>query len=319
MELTLNRINRTPPTKSKSAFIEGNTMPVTLEEIQRDHVIPVYVKTNDPAISFGEFIQTVKEAAIQCFNENNTFLDIRVSHPIKGRIPSAKLKPASELLDHEKTIYYERMGFVVEFPNFQQVVDGNLLHLTVGGVKSFSEDNFYNNKGVDEHFKIFIGFKNTVCLNLCIFSDGFTENLTARSTKELFNKSLDLFTSYNSETHISDLQDFSLLCLKESQFAQLIGRCRLYNFLSQEQKKEIPELKLNDTQLGRVAESYYNDPNFKIQGDGELNLWRLYNLLTSSNKSSYLNTFLDRGSNAHDFTKQLAEALKYKKDCWFLN
>src|SRR5580698_9288118 len=91
----------------------------------------------------------------------------RLSHPIKGRIPEAKTKPAHLLEEHEKTLYYERMAFVVEIPSIKDEVDGSALSLTIGGVKSYSQDNLYGKKGSDEHFKIFIGFKNRVCTNLC--------------------------------------------------------------------------------------------------------------------------------------------------------
>lgn len=39
---------------------------------------------------------------------------VRLSHPITGRIPEAKDKPARELLEHEKTLFYERMAFLIE-------------------------------------------------------------------------------------------------------------------------------------------------------------------------------------------------------------
>jgi hypothetical protein len=46
-----------------------------------------------------------------------------------------------------------------------------------------------------------------------------------------------------------------------------------------------------------VVEGYYNDPNFS-RTDGKINLWRLYNLFTGANKSSYIDRLLDRGVNA---------------------
>jgi len=52
---------------------------------------------------------------------------IRLSHPIKGRIPEARNKPANELLDHEKTLYYESMAFVLEIPEVTVEVNGNTL------------------------------------------------------------------------------------------------------------------------------------------------------------------------------------------------
>jgi hypothetical protein len=320
MELRiLNDTNHTQMQGKTSPFIEGNTMALLLEEIQNDHVIPVFIKDNEPAISHGDFVETVREAATKCFSGHSSVPAVRVSHPIKGRVPSAKSKAANELLDHERTLYFERMAFAIEFPSFQEQVEGNSLSLTVGGVKAYNLDNFYNNKGADEHFKVFVGFKNTVCTNLCVWSDGFAQDLTARSFAELFDKCMDLFGRYSAEKHLAELHEFSSYQLAERQFAQLLGRCRLYQFLPADQKKQVPLLKLNDTQLGKVAEAFYKDPNFGALGNREVNLWKVYNLLTGANKSSYIDTFLGRAANAHDFVHELTNALKHQKDCWFLN
>lgn len=59
---------------------------------------------------------------------------IRVSHIIKGRIPEATHKPANQLLDSDKTTYYEHMKFCIEIPTIYETIEGNKLTLTVGGV-----------------------------------------------------------------------------------------------------------------------------------------------------------------------------------------
>ena len=43
--------------------------------------------------------------------------------------------------------------------------------------------------------------------------------------------------------------------------------------------------------------------------DGNINLWKLYNLLTG-NKRSYIDIFLDRSVNAFSFSEQLRLRLK---------
>src|SRR5690606_3873527 len=93
--------------------------------------------------------------------------------------------------------------------------------------------------------------------------------------------------------------------LSEHQFAQLIGKARLYNFLDKNDKLKIPELQLNDRQLSTVAKDYYQDESFCRNDDGDINLWKVYNLFTQANKSSYIDTFLDRNVNAFDFTNGL--------------
>ena len=146
--------------RPSSPFIEANTIECHLSEIQQNHIIPVWLKDNEPLISHGEFIETTGNIIADVFsNEHILKPSIRLSHPIKGRIPSAKDKPAHLLSDDERTLFYERMMFVIEIPSIQTEIEGNQLSLTIGGVKSFSEDNLYQRSGSEQHFKIFIGFR----------------------------------------------------------------------------------------------------------------------------------------------------------------
>src|SRR3989442_403676 len=118
-------------------FIEANTEGYSFEDIRDKHIIPVFIKDNEPAISHADFIQTALQVTSEIFPlERILKPSIRVSHPIKGRIPEAKFKPANELQEHEKTLYFERMAFVIEVPSINDEVDGNLLSLTIGGVKA---------------------------------------------------------------------------------------------------------------------------------------------------------------------------------------
>jgi hypothetical protein len=47
--------------------------------------------------------------------------------------------PAKELLEHEKTIYYERITFILEMPHIHTYINNQKLNLTVGAVRSYSE------------------------------------------------------------------------------------------------------------------------------------------------------------------------------------
>ncbi|HET9746708.1 MAG TPA: DUF3871 family protein [Chitinophagaceae bacterium] len=40
-------------------------------------------------------------------------------------MPSARDKAANNLEEHEKTLYYERMAFVIEIPTIGSEIDGN--------------------------------------------------------------------------------------------------------------------------------------------------------------------------------------------------
>ncbi|WP_262490706.1 DUF3871 family protein [Hymenobacter gelipurpurascens] len=155
------------------AFIEANTTPTSFSEIRRDHIIPVFVKDNEPLISQADFIQVTAQAVRDVFRGEEILTpQIRVSHPIKGRTPDAKDKPAKDLQDWERTLYYERMMFAIEIPTMFDEIGGNRLTLIVGGVKAYNLDNLYNRKGAVEHFKLFVGFENRVCTNLCVRTDG---------------------------------------------------------------------------------------------------------------------------------------------------
>jgi hypothetical protein len=305
---------------SSSAFIGANTIEVILQEIQRQHIIPVFSKDNEPLISHGDFIQTTYDVINHCFKgEDILSPSIRVSHPIKGRTPEARYKPANQLEDHERTIYYERAMFVFEIPSIQRTIDGQTLSLTIGGVKCYGDDKLNNKKGSSEHFKIFIGFSVKVCSNLCVWSDGAQVKLVVRSQGELMDAIMNMITVYNPEQHLRAMQRLTEYNLTDAQFAQVLGRARLYNYMPNEVKKEIPPLLFTDTQLGSVAKDYFQDNSFCRNENGDINLWRMYNLFTGANKSSYVDSFLERSINAFEFTHQLQSGLAGGTTNWYLN
>lgn len=305
---------------SNSAFIGANTLEVNLHEIQGQHIIPVFSKDNEPLISHGDFIQTTCDVINHCFKgEDILSPSIRVSHPIKGRTPEARYKPANQLEDHERTIYYERAMFVFEIPSIQRTIDGQTLSLTIGGVKCYGDDKLNNKKGSSEHFKIFIGFSVKVCSNLCVWSDGAQVKLVVRSQGELMDAIMNMISVYNPEQHLRAMQRLTEHNLTEARFAQVLGRARLYNYLPNEVKKEIPPLLFTDTQLGSVAKDYFQDNSFCRNDNGDINLWRMYNLFTGANKSSYVDSFLERSINAFEFTHQLQTGLAGGSTNWYLN
>jgi hypothetical protein len=84
-------------------------------------------------------------------------------------------------------------------------------------------------------------------------------------------------------------------------------------------KNDIAPLQFGDTQVGMVVKDYYKDKSFCRDANGNINLWKLYNLFTGSNKTSYIDTFLDRSANAYHFTEAIRFALQNKSTNWFLN
>ena len=107
--------------------------------------------------------------------------------------------------------------------------------------------------------------------------------------------------------------------MSESQFAQLVGKARLYQFLPPAPRKLLPEFEFTDCHLNTIARAYYNDPAFACDKQGEIDLWRVFNLFTGANKSSYIDSFLTRSRNAMVFADGLAKALAGEKEySWFV-
>ena len=301
-------------------FIEANTKEVTLSHVKDDCIIPVFSKDHEVTISHQSFIDSVLSAAQSVFpREDISDPAIRVSHVVKGRIPEAIHKPVSELLESDKTIYYERMMFCIEVPSIHQDIDGCRLNLTIGGVRAYNEQNLYSRKA-PEKFRIFIGFKNMVCCNLCVSTDGYKASLRVMDPDALLSSASDLFRSYDMERHLTQMAAFRECRMSESQFAQFLGKCRLYQYLPSSRKKQLPELLMTDTQVGLVAKSYLDDPDFGRDDANTISLWKVFNLLTGANKSSYIDNFLDRAENATALTSGLCMALYGDPEySWFLS
>ena len=270
-------------------------------------------------VTHGDFIDAAQTVVHHLFPRETVLAPaIRLSHPVKGRIPAAKHKPARDLLEHEQSLYFQRMAFCIEIPSLAEEVAGNPLALTVGGVKAYNLDSLHNRKGADEHFKVFIGFQNQVCTNLCVWSDGYLADLRVKSLAQLIDRIMELVNRFSAHQHLRSLRRLADYSLTERQFAQLIGRCRLYQHLSIEQKRIIQPLLLSDTQFNTVARDYYRDAAFCRDDSGNINLWRVYNLFTGSNKSSYIDTFLDRSLNAYELVAGLSTALEGGSANWYL-
>jgi hypothetical protein len=263
---------------NKKPFVEANTEEVSLSFLKNSCVIPNFAKDGEAILSHQEFIESVRNAIKSIFpNEIIEEPEIRVSHQIKGRTPDAIHIPVKDLQENQKTTYYERMAFIIRIPSITETINSNTLALTVGGVRALNTENLYNKKTY-EKFKIFIGFQNMVCCNLCVSTDGFKEELKAMSAIDLEDKTLQLFSSYNMNRHLNAMEQLSNYSLTESQFAQLIGKGRLYNFLPKKEKLLLPELLLNDGHLTAVAKDYYQDESFCKNDNGDINLWKFYNL-----------------------------------------
>jgi hypothetical protein len=303
----------------KRNFIEANTTEVSLNHLKNECTIPVFAKDNETTISHFEFIESTKEVVQDILDYKGVLKpEIRVSHMMKSRIPSAIGKPAKDLLEHEKSIYYERMAFVIEIPEISEIINGNKLSLAIGGIRSYNQENLFSKKSM-EKFKVFIGFQNTVCTNLCISTDGLKDDLRVSSIGELKAKIYELINNYQKKEHLENMQRMFRYSLTEVQFAHLIGKMKLYPYLSKEEKQKLFPLAINDTQLNIVVRDYHTDAHFSKSKDGTINFWNLYNVFTEAAKSAYIDNSLERNVNSFEFINNLLNSIENQSPNYFLH
>ena len=116
------------------------------------------------------------------------------------------------------------------------------------GVRAYNQMNLYSKK-VPELFRLAIGFKNQVCCNMCIFTDGYKDDLRVSNTSELYRSALELFNNYNPAKHLYLMQQLGNTSMSEHQFAQILGKMRLYQCLPNGYQKRLPRMLLTDTQI----------------------------------------------------------------------
>jgi hypothetical protein len=144
---------------------------------------------------------------------------------------------------------------------------------------------------------------------------GEMERLYAIKTDMRFDEA----TRKQAEKQLRMLEVMPNYFITEQQFANLIGRMRMYQVMPPGLRKDIPNLLISDTQINSVVKDYYFDKHFGRNIDGGVDIWSIYNLLTEANKSSYIDTFLDRSVNANQLCTHLMEALDHKAYSWYLN
>lgn len=299
-------------------FLEANTNAITIEELTEQCVVPTWAN-QELTISHQDFISTVHDAACNVFaGETINNPEIRVSHIVRGRIPSALNKRSSELLESEKTQFYQRLAFAFTIPSLHECINGQRLELCVGGVRNYSDLNLYRaNRGM-EKFTVFIGWRVNVCSNQVLTGEGVKLSFEVMSLHDLYKAVLDLFYNFNLDNDIQLLQSLTQMRLSETQFAQIVGRMRLYQALPSHLQRELPKLLITDSQINNVCRDYYSNPNFGTK-DSSISMFDFHNLLTEANKSSYIDSYVQRAINATDVTVGISKALQgYSEYSWFL-
>ena len=299
-------------------FLEANTNAITLDELAEQCVVPTWAN-QELTISHQDFINTVHDAACNIFaGETINTPEIRVSHIVRGRIPSALGKRSSELLESEKTQFYQRLAFAFTIPSLHECIAGQRLELCIGGVRNYSDLNLYRaNRGM-EKFTIFIGWRVNICSNQVLTGQGVRLALEVMSIHDLYKAVLELFYNFNMDRDIQLLQSLTQTRLSETQFAQIVGRMRLYQALPSYQQRKLPKLLITDSQINNVCRDYYSNPNFGAKNN-TISMFDFHNLLTEANKSSYIDSYVQRGINATEVTVGICKALQGDSEySWFL-
>lgn len=305
--------------KSAVSFLEANTDAITIEELTSKCVVPTWA-TMESTIAHQDFINCVHDAA-QSFYQGEVVSapDIRVSHIVRSRVPSAAGKKASELLECEKTQFYQRLAFAFTIPTIWETVRGEKLELCVGGVRNYSDLNLYRaSKGL-EKFSIFVGWRVVICSNQVLTGEGVKLNMEVSNISELYRNVLELLHSFNPAKEIHLMQSLSNVYLSEKQFAQVVGRMRMFQALPSAQQKRMPQLLITDSQINNVCRDFYRSEHFGMK-DNTISLFDFHNLLTESNKSSYVDTYLHRAVNATEVSVGLNNVMQGidNKYAWFL-
>ena len=301
------------------SFLEANTDSISIEDLANKCVVPTWAN-QELTIAHQDFISCVHEAASDFYQgERLNMPDIRVSHIVRGRIPQALGKKASELLECEKTQFYQRLAFAFTIPTIVETVRGERLELCIGGVRNYSDLNLYRaTKGI-EKFSVFVGWRVRICSNQVLTGEGVKFNIEVTNTSELYRHVLELFHSFNPAKEIHLLQSLSDTYLTETQFAQVVGRMRMYQALSPGRQKQIPRLLITDSQINSVCRDFYSSEHFGVKGNA-ISLFDFHNLLTESNKSSYIDTYLNRAVNATEVSVGLNNVMQGldNRYAWFL-
>lgn len=305
------------PKKNNLHFIEANTQEVTLQHLTNDCIIPSFASMEE-TISHQSFISSIVDAAKDYFQgEQFDLPEIRISHAINGRISSAMGKKAADLTEEEKTLFYQRMCFCFEIPSIVHDEYGNRLALSIGGVRSYSETSLYSKRSI-QIFKIFVGFRNKICSNLMLTTDGLQDRVEVMNVQELYAAALNLFHAYNPSKDLHLLRTLGQMEISTSEFCQIIGRMRLYQALPPSKQRELPKLLIGDSQINAACKAFISDENFKNTGE-TITGWQLLNLLNGSVKSSYIDNFLEKNLNCTEFVQGIQRAkLGDGEYSWFL-
>jgi hypothetical protein len=265
---------------------------------------------NSLTIAHQNAIAAVYKAAEDVFGEL-TPPECRVSHAINGRVASAIHKPAKDLTDEEKTIFYQRLAFVAHVKSLTRNVAGQPLELTIGMCRAYNEDKLYSRKS-PEKMKIFVGWKVRVCSNLCLTCNGNSGTVEVLTEADVYQKAYQLFRRFDPEKEdtLRLIENLHNTRVSESQFCYIIGRLRLYQALPTEVQRTLPTIEIGDQAVNAAVRGFVSNPNFGLkEGEGSITTFDMLQLLNESIKQTYIDKWVDRNQNCTDFAIGIQKAL----------
>lgn len=297
--------------EAPTPFIEANSNAVSWKELTEESILPSYAD-GEIVVPHSHFIQAVVLAAHDALSQD-TFgpVELRASHLTQGRVPSAIYKKTSELLESEKTKYWERICFCVTVTSRQTNILGEPATLTFGGCRSLQDCNFHSRK-TSEVFQCYISYRAKICSNLMIsLQDGLKDRIEATGPAEIYAAAYQLFSEFNAEENLRSLDGLGRTRITVDQFTHLIGKLRYYNCLSTADKKELPfQIELGDSQVNAATRNFVNS-HFGINGRDSLDLFNTLNCFNQAVKTnSYLHNFLSKNANCTTLMQGIQQSLE---------
>ena len=226
-------------------------------------------------------------------------------------------------MEEDKTLYYQRMAFVSHVVGLTRSINGQTVHLCIGGVRAYNEDKLFS-RPCPTKYRIFCSWTVKVCTNLMIQA-GYIGNLECMTTADIKEKALDLFSGFDpvKEENLRTLEALGNTSITEEQFCKVIGRLRLYQALPNTTKTELglPNILLGDQAVNAAVRGYVDNPNFKKEDGIDLNLFQLLQLFNEAVKQTYINYWLEKNQNCTDLILGLEKALNGESQeyAWFLS
>ena len=295
VEVLQEDVDDEAPEASECHFIESNTSSVKRADLSND-LVPSFA-SGELVISNSQFIDSVEMAMKDAFY-GQTFgkPSIRCSHQIRGRKSESLKKDPKTLTDNDYSRFWQRMCFCIEVTSQTRVINGEEVRLTIGGTTSLHDVNLYSKRSC-QHYSVFVAWKCRVCSNLMIqLEDGLLDQISCMNASEIYMASAQLFSRFNFEQSLRNLEALGQVSITTNQFATLIGKLRLLSCMPTAERKALPNIEIGDAQTLAACRNFING-HFGLNGRDYINGFELLNCFNDAVKNSYIHNFCTKNAN----------------------